>query len=197
MGCEPLEGLEETLELAGRDQRAGVGDRENSTSRLGASCDLEPSTDDVVADRVRYEVGGEPLEEGWVAAYLGRLERDDALESARVVSAKRLVRDRGKVDRLVTREPAAAPGEGEARLEQAFLFHAGIEDIPSNLSPGGHICVWVGEGQLEEGALGRQRCAQLVRDIGGKPFLALEPGVVSRLARWRDRERRSVRQAPP
>ena len=32
MGSEPLEGLEETLEFAGRDQRAGVGDGENSTS---------------------------------------------------------------------------------------------------------------------------------------------------------------------
>ena len=32
MGCEPLEGLEETLHLACRDQRAGVGNTENRAS---------------------------------------------------------------------------------------------------------------------------------------------------------------------
>jgi hypothetical protein len=32
MACEALEGLEETLKFAGRDQRTGVGDGENGTS---------------------------------------------------------------------------------------------------------------------------------------------------------------------
>src|ERR1700732_1458879 len=88
-------------------------------------------------DRVRDEVGGEPLAEGCVTAYLGRLERHDGLESAPVVRAKSLVRDCGEVDRLVTCDPTVAPGEGEARFEQAFLLHAGVEDILRNALPGG------------------------------------------------------------
>src|ERR1700720_3160191 len=121
--------------------------------------------------RVPDGVAGEPLDEGWVTAYPGRLERHDGLESAPVVRAKSLVRDCGEVDRLVTRGPTVAPGEGEARFEQAFLLHAGVEDILGNALPGGGVCEWVCERQLEEGALGRHRCAQLVRDIGGKALL--------------------------
>ena len=39
VGVESLEGLEESLEVDGWDERAGVGDRENSVSCFGAGCD--------------------------------------------------------------------------------------------------------------------------------------------------------------
>jgi L-lactate dehydrogenase complex protein LldG len=86
-GGESLKRFEETLELAGRNQRTGVGDGKNSASGLGAGSDLEPAAGEVVPDRVRNEVGGESLEQLRVAARPRGLEHDDAFEPARVVTS--------------------------------------------------------------------------------------------------------------
>ena len=152
---EPLKRLEEPRELRDGDARACVGDdqRRLSCSRVGR--DLDPAAGEVVPDRVRDEVRDEPFDEDMVAADHSRLEDDNTLEPAVITSTKRLVRDRGKLEPVTTRDPAAAPGEGEARLEQAFLLEAGVEDVLSNLSPGGSIREGVGERQLEQGTLGR------------------------------------------
>lgn len=40
-GMQPLEGLEEELELYGWDEQAGVGDQENCASCLGVGCDFD------------------------------------------------------------------------------------------------------------------------------------------------------------
>src|SRR6185312_10100640 len=86
-----LEWLEEAVELRGRDARAAVGDDELGVRLVGAGRDLDPPAGLVVADRVRDEVGGESLDEEWVAADRGWLECDEQLEAALVVCAKRLV----------------------------------------------------------------------------------------------------------
>jgi hypothetical protein len=100
VGVESLEGMEEFLDFAGRDQRAGVRDRENGTPRFEASCDLDAAVHGVVADRVRDEVGDETLEQVAIAARAGPLERKDALEPAQVMRSQRLGRNRREVDRL-------------------------------------------------------------------------------------------------
>ena len=174
MECEPLEGLEEPLELAGRDQRAGVDDGEVRASRLGAGGDLDPAAGDVVPDCVRDEVGDESFEQVRIAGRPGRLEHDDALESAQIVRPERLVRDRRDLDGLAPLRPAVAPGECEAGLEQPLLLPACAEDLLANLLPRHHVRVRVRERQLEEGTLGRERRAQLVRHIGREALPAHE-----------------------
>jgi hypothetical protein len=64
---ESLKRLEETSQLLGRDQLAGVGDNQDSTPWLGAGCDFDPAAGEVVPDRVRDEGGDEPLQEARVA----------------------------------------------------------------------------------------------------------------------------------
>ena len=82
---QSLEGLEQAPHLGRRDDRPRVGNREDGASRPGTSCDLDPPVDDVVADRVRDEIGGEPLEQVRVTARPGRRHDDDTLEFAQVV----------------------------------------------------------------------------------------------------------------
>jgi hypothetical protein len=71
---ESLEGLKEAREFTRGDERAGVGDGQQGASRLATSCDFDPPAGEVVSDRVRDEVGGEPLEQNRIA------DRDRGLE---------------------------------------------------------------------------------------------------------------------
>jgi hypothetical protein len=172
MGSEPLEGSEKTLQFAGRDQGAGVGDDEVGASRLGAGCDVDPAADDVVPDRIRDEVGGQSLEQVRIAGRPGRLEHHDAPESAQAVSSERSGGDRRQVDRLAPLQPALAAGKSKTRLEQALLSPAGAEDVLADLSPDRHIRVRVGKCQFEKGTLDRQRRTQLMRNICRKAIRA-------------------------
>ena len=51
-GVESLERLEDPLELARRDLRAGVRDGENGSTVAGLGVELDAAAGDVVADRV-------------------------------------------------------------------------------------------------------------------------------------------------
>ncbi len=167
-GVESLERLEETRELAGRDHRPGVGDRERRRAPRGVGYDVEPAAGNVVTDAfvtrlatrrsTRLRITGRPC----------RVERHVAFEPAQVVSSEHFGRDHGEVDRLAPLRPALAPGKGETSLEQPLLLPAGAEDVLADLSPARHIRVRVGKCQLEEGTLGRQGRTQLVRHIGGE-----------------------------
>ena len=171
---ESLEGLEETLELRGRDGRAAIGDQKNSTSRLGARRDLDPAPNDVVPDRVRDEVGGKSLEQVRIAGRPRLFERHDALERGHVVGSERFGSDRREVDRLAALQPPPAQSKRETRFEQSFLSPAGAQDTLADLTPAGHIRVRVGKCQLEQGTLGRQRRTQLMRHTGRKALPGLE-----------------------
>ena len=74
-GVESLERLEDPLELARRDRRAGVRDGEDGATVAGVGCELDVAAVDVVVDGVAEEVGDEPLDEARVAGRVRRSNR--------------------------------------------------------------------------------------------------------------------------
>jgi hypothetical protein len=65
---EPLEGLEEALDVSRRDDRAGIGDGQDDTAGLGAGRDVDAPGGLVVADGVVDQVAHKPLDEAGVTA---------------------------------------------------------------------------------------------------------------------------------
>jgi hypothetical protein len=165
---ESLEWQEEARELAGRNEGPRVRDREQRAFCGRVGCELDAAAGDVVADGVGKEVRDEALDELRVAVCQGPFERRFHGEPLEIVVSHELRGDRAEVDYLAPAEPALTPGEDEARFEQAFLLHACVQDVLSDISPGGYICIGIGECELEECALGRQRRAELVSDDGGE-----------------------------
>jgi hypothetical protein len=168
---ELLEGLEQTPDCEGRNEGPGVADGENRRTGLAAGLYLDSPVVDVVPNRIRDEIRDEEDDQVRSAAGPRRLERDDAIEAADVVSAQDAGRHLCEVDRLRAEQAAATPREVEARIEQSFLLPACIEKIRADLSPRIQIRVRIGEGQLEQCALRGQRSAQLMCDIGRKALL--------------------------
>jgi hypothetical protein len=111
---------------------------------VGAVCEVDAATGDVVADRVRDEVADELCEELRVA---GRPGRSSAAthSSPRRLCARRSGRDRCEVDRLASLYPVPAPDQGEARFEQPLLLPAGVKDVLADLTPHGGVGGRVGE----------------------------------------------------
>jgi tetratricopeptide (TPR) repeat protein len=73
-----------------------------------------------------------------------------------------------------------AAGQGEQRLDEAFLLGVEGEQVAADRLPGGGGGGRVGAGDLEQGAFAGQRRAQLVRCVGGKPPLGVEGGLQPR-----------------
>ncbi len=142
--------------------------------RLDTGCDLDPAAGDVVADRVRDEVGGEPLEQVRVAARPGRLELDHPLEPVRLVGSQGLGRGHSEINRFTSLPCPRAAGEHETCLEQPLLLPAGPEGVLADLSPGRQVRIRVGKCELEQGTLGCQGRPQLMRHVGGETLAALE-----------------------
>src|SRR5450759_3188737 len=66
-GVQPLEGLEEPVDLPRRDRRAAIGDRQNGAAVLLSGGDLDRTAGNVVMHGVVEEVGGQALDEVQVA----------------------------------------------------------------------------------------------------------------------------------
>jgi hypothetical protein len=130
--------LEGAWKLGGRDPAAIVGDREDGALGPGACRDGDPTVGNVVPNRVRDEVGDEPLEVG-VARGHRRLERHDGRERAPVQRSQRVICDRREVDRLGAPQSVAAPCESKTRVEQALLLLARAQDTLADLSPDGNV----------------------------------------------------------
>ena len=64
---EPLEGLEEAVDLSWRDEWSGVGHRQDGPAVLDPGPDLDTAAGHVVADGVGDQVGDEPFDEQRVA----------------------------------------------------------------------------------------------------------------------------------
>ena len=73
-----------------------------------------------------------------------------------------------------------AAGQGEHRLDEAFLLGVGGEQVPADGLPGGGGGGRVGEGDLEQGAFPGQRGAQLVGGASGETPLGVEGGLQPR-----------------
>ena len=58
---EPLEGLEEAVDVRRRDQRSGIGHRQDGLAVRHSGSDLDPAVGLVVPDGVGEQVGHEPF----------------------------------------------------------------------------------------------------------------------------------------
>ena len=132
---------------------------------------------DVVVDGVAEEVGDEPLDQARVAGRLRRFERGVEDEPVVVRGGRRGSGDGGEVDGLTAVEAALAAGEREERFDQAFLLLADGEELLARVPVGVDAGVRVAERELEQGALERERGAQLVRGVGDELSLRLEGGL--------------------
>ena len=82
--------------------------------------------------------------------------------------------DGGEVDGLTAVEAALAAGEREQRFDQALLLLADGEQLLAGVPVGLDAGVGIAERELEQGALERERGAQLVRGVGDELSLRLE-----------------------
>jgi hypothetical protein len=169
--AESLERLEQSLELAGRDHRSGVRDREGGASSGGVRDDVEPAVGDVVADGIRDQVRHEALDELRVAGRSGRLEHRGAPQSLMIVASQDGGGRRGEVDGVSPQASVVAPGERQQRLEQPFLAPAGRDDALAHLSQGDRVRVRVGERRLRQRELDGDLTAELVRGVGEELLL--------------------------
>src|SRR5579872_1711993 len=94
VGGEPLEGLEELLDLVGRHGRTGVGDCQQGVAVPGFRAYLDGAAGQVVPDRVVDQVGGHPFGQVRVALHGGMAERDVQPQPA--VLGLRVVRGEGE-----------------------------------------------------------------------------------------------------
>jgi hypothetical protein len=177
---EPLEGLEEAVDVRQRDEWSGVGHRQDGLAVLDPGPDLDTAVGNVVADGVGEQVGHEPFDEQRVAIEGRRFYHlvDVNPESAGLGRQAGQGRGNagGEVDGFVFVQPAFAAGQGEQGFDQARLLIAGGEHLLGGGTPGGGRRVRVIEGNLEEGAFGGQGGAQLVGGVGDEVPLGLEGG---------------------
>ncbi len=168
---ESLERLEQAGELTGRNQRAGVCDREGGASCDGGRGDVDLAARNVVTDGVIDEVRDEAFDQLRVAGCSGGLECRRAPESVMIVGSQGFGGGRGEVDGLPPQMPVLAPGQGEQRLEQPFLALAGGGNLLAHLSQGRRVCVGVSERGLRKRELEGDLAAQLVSGVGDEaPF---------------------------
>jgi len=175
---EPLEGLEEAVDVRWRDGWSGVGHRQDGHAVLNPGQDLDTAVGNVVANGVGEQVGHEPFDEQGVAIEDRRFCHlvDVNSESAGLgLETGKSGRDGdGEVNGFVSVQAAFAAGEGEEGFDQARLLIAGGEHLLGGGTPGGGRRAGVVERNLEEGALGRQGGAQLVGGVGDEMPLGLE-----------------------
>ena len=72
--AEPLEGLEQAVDLGGRDDLPGVGHRQDGAAVAGPGGDLDVPAGDVVPDGVVDQVGDQLLDQEGVAVEGGGLD---------------------------------------------------------------------------------------------------------------------------
>ena len=151
---------------------------------LVAGGDLDVPAGDVVPDGVVDQVGGQLLDQERVTVEGGGLDvgLDVQAEAADrgAGGGQGGAGDGGQVGGLALAGAGFAAGQGEQRLDEAFLLGVGGEQFPADGLPGAGGGGRVGEGDLEQGAFPGQRGAQLVRGVGGEAPLGVERGLQPR-----------------
>jgi hypothetical protein len=177
---EPLEGLEEAVDIRQRDKRPGVGHRQDGLAVGHPGPDLDTAVGHVMADGVGEQVGHEPFHEQRVSIEGRRFRQRVDVDPESAGLGLQVGQGRGdgggEVDGLVAVQPAFAAGQGEQGFDQACLLIAGGEHLLGGGTPGRGRRVGVVERNLEERALGRQGGAQLVGRVGDEMPLGLESG---------------------
>src|ERR1039457_5409888 len=180
-GRQALEGLEQPGGLAAGDVRAGVGDLERGVASACCPLDVEPAAGDVVAQRVVYQVGGEPLEQAGVAED-GRggdreADRQAAGSSVRLAGVQGVDGDVREVDRLSAVKAPLAASQRQQRFDQLFLLLACFEYVLARGLVGRQGRAGVGECHLQQGASQSERGAQLMGGIGDEVPLGGEGAI--------------------
>ena len=176
--AEPLEGLEQAADLGERDDLPGVGHRQDGVAVAGPGGDLDVPARDVVMNGVVDQVGHQLLNEEGVTVEDGGLDagvdvQAEAADPGRGTARAALVMA-ARSSELALAEAGFAAGQGEQRLDEAFLLGVEGEQVPADVLPGGGGGGRVGAGDLEQGAFPGQRRAQLVRGVGGEAPLGVE-----------------------
>ena len=168
----------------GRDDRPGVSHRQDGVTVAGAGSDLDIPAGDVVPDGVVDQVGHQLLNQERVTVEDGGLDVgvDVQAEAADpgLGGGQGGAGDVRQVQGLALAGVGFAAGQGEQRLDEAFLLGVGGEQFLADSPPGAGGARRVGEGDLEQGAFPRQRGAQLVRGVGGETPLGVERGLQPR-----------------
>jgi hypothetical protein len=177
---QPLEGLEKPVDLGGRDDRPGAGHRQDGVAVLGSGRDFDAPAGDVVAYGVADQVGGQPFyEEGITVEVRGLGSGLDVQPQAADPGAggcQDRAGDGRQVHGLALAEAALAAGQGEQRLDEAFLLGVGGEYFPGGGAPRLGGGAGVVESDLQHGALSGDGGAQLVGGVGDEVSLGLEGG---------------------
>ena len=181
VGAEPLEWLEQPLDLCGGHRGSGVSHPEECVPVRGSGHHLDVAPWLVVAQGVVGEVGYQSFGKTGIACDRGGNERGGNVQcqglcalAARVEHPRR---DVGQIEGLPVVQAALAAGEGEQRFDQLFLLLAYREHFLAGRTQRHRCGTGVGEGHLEHGALQGERGAQLVGGVGDKLPLGVERGL--------------------
>lgn len=149
--AEALEGLEQVVNFCFRDDLPRVGYRQDGVTPAGPGGDLNVPAGDVVPDGIVDQVGHELLDQERVAAEDGGLDVGVDVQAAgrRAGGGQGFAGDGGQVSGLAFARAGFAAGQGEQRLDEAFLLGVGGEQVPADGLPGGKGSGWVGEGDRE------------------------------------------------
>ncbi len=178
---QPLERLEQPVDLVGRDDLAGVGHGQHHSAYLAVDADLDGATGHVVVDRVVAEVDQQPAEQHRVTRYPRRLQRGLHPQPAPLglgcPLAQRQLDQFGEVNHLIRAAAMLAAGQGEQRLQQLPALVADdqepLEVRPERLQAGPRI----DQRLLEQRTLDRQRSTHLVGGVGDEPLVRVERGL--------------------
>jgi hypothetical protein len=176
--AEALEGPEQAVDFGGRDDLPRAGHRQDGAGVAGRGGDMDVPTGDVVPDGVVDQVGGQLLDQERVTVESGGL--DVGLDMQAQAADRGTgggqggAGDGGQVGGLAFAGAGFAAGQGEQRLDEAFLLGVGGEQFPADGLPGAGGGGRVGEGDLQQGAFPGQGGAQLVRGAGGEAPLGVE-----------------------
>jgi len=175
---DPLERLEQPLQVGLGDDGAGVGHRQHGLPGALLDDDVHHAVRDVVAQRVVDEVDHEAFDKIGLARRAGRRQPRAQPDAADVgvgpPGRHHLPHHLGQVERLADVQPGLAAGEGEQRVDQPFLLLAGDEHPLVRGAQGLDRGVGVRQRDLDDDPLPGQRGAQLVRGVGDEPALRLE-----------------------
>jgi hypothetical protein len=180
-GIHPLEGPEQPAELVRRDDRAGIGHRQERPARPAAGRDLHLAARRVVPDRVVHQVGDQSLGQRGVARR-GRRPQPGGhgeLGGLRIVRAagQHVAGQDRQVERLEGVQAAFAPGQREQGRDEVFLLLFGGQGPLAGGAQRGLGGLPVPQRDLEQGPLPGQRRAQLVRRVRHELALSPERGV--------------------
>ena len=175
---EPLEGLEEPLDVAGIDNGAGVGERQVSRAVPGAVFTrAEPPGmlwRKALCTRLATSLS---TRRGFARRGCGLDVMFEAYAKPSGLGPSRVdhqFRDGRKVDRVGGFQPLLAGGQGEESFDKPFLRLAVQEQFLTCGTQTGSGGARVGEGELKKGAFQGDPGAQPMGRVGDEPALRFE-----------------------